>query len=292
MYTPSGPSWRVIGWKVALFVFYFLLLGWRRNFRYYWLCRRYTDVSVCLSVCHSNPSQILQTQPQFVRRIRKIAKNDNWLRHVCPSVSSSACPHETTRLLLDGFQWSLVFECFSKIYLKSSIFLEPAKCDGTVYDDQYTFVIISRSFHLRMRNVSDQSCRETGNTHFVFNNFFFLNHAVYEIMWKNTVERDRPQMTVCRKRIACRIPKATNTHTICVMLIASPHQQWLYERATMFRYTYSFCLVLAWRHLSALTDNHQATITASVNVRLHTCKLQFTLWDPTCERWLVDIKLC
>jgi hypothetical protein len=28
-------------------------------------------------------------------------------------------------------------------------------------------------------------------------NFFFSeNHAVYEIMWKNTVEPDRPQMAV------------------------------------------------------------------------------------------------
>jgi len=30
------------------------------------------------------------------------------------------------------------------------------------------------------------------NTHFVFRNFFFLNRAIYEIMWKNTGERGRP----------------------------------------------------------------------------------------------------
>jgi hypothetical protein len=34
-------------------------------------------------------------------------------------------------------------------------------------------------------------------THFLFNNFFFLeNRAVYEIMWKNVVALERPQMTV------------------------------------------------------------------------------------------------
>jgi len=44
--------------------------------------------------------------------------------------------------------------------------------------------------------------------------FFFLEtRAVYEIMWKNTVQPDRPQMTVWRMRIACWIPKATNTHS-------------------------------------------------------------------------------
>ena len=34
---------------------------------------------------------------------------------------------------------------------------------------------------------------------------FFEILAVYEIMWKNIVEPDRPQMTVRRMRIACRI---------------------------------------------------------------------------------------
>ena len=33
--------------------------------------------------------------------------------------------------------------------------------------------IISRSFLLRMKNVSDKICRENKNTHFAFDNFFF-----------------------------------------------------------------------------------------------------------------------
>jgi len=37
-------------------------------------------------------------------------------------------------------------------------------------------------------------------------------------MWKN-VEQGRPQMTIWRMRIACWIPKATNTRTGCVILI-------------------------------------------------------------------------
>ena len=35
-------------------------------------------------------------------------------------------------------------------------------------------------------------------------------------MWTNFVERDRPQMTIWSMRVACWIPKATNTHTVCV----------------------------------------------------------------------------
>jgi len=54
-----------------------------------------------------------------------------------------------------------------------------------------------------MKNISYNSCREIRNTHFVFNNFIFEFGAVYEIMWKNTVESGRPQMTI--KQGACAL---------------------------------------------------------------------------------------
>jgi len=76
------------------------------------------------------------------------------------------------------------------------------------------------------------------------NFFFFENRAVYEIIWKNIAEPDRPQLTIWRKRIACWIPKATNTPSEYVILIAFPLPQWLHERASMLRYTYIACLVL------------------------------------------------
>jgi hypothetical protein len=44
---------------------------------------------------------------------------------------------------------------------------------------------------------------------------------------KNIVERDRPQMTMWHMRIAFLIPKATNTHSEYVTLIAFPLQQCL-----------------------------------------------------------------
>jgi len=61
-------------------------------------------------------------------------------------------------------------------------------------------------------------------------------------MWKNTVEQDRPQMTMWCLRIACWIPKATNRHSLCVMLIAFPLQQRLYKRASTLRFTCVACL--------------------------------------------------
>jgi hypothetical protein len=61
-------------------------------------------------------------------------------------------------------------------------------------------------------------------------------------MWKNIVERGRPQITIWLVRIARCIPKATDTHSEYVTLIVSPLQQWLHERASMLRYTYIVCV--------------------------------------------------
>jgi len=71
------------------------------------------------------------------------------------------------------------------------------------------------------------------------------NHAVYEIMWKHTVELSRQQMTIWRFSFACWITKATNTYPEYVIVIF-PQQQFLCQRATMLRYTYIVCLGLSY----------------------------------------------
>ena len=62
-------------------------------------------------------------------------------------------------------------------------------------------------------------------------------------MWKNIVERDRPQMAIWRMRIACWIPKATDTYSQYVILIAFQLQQWLRESTAILRHTYIARLV-------------------------------------------------
>jgi len=89
--------------------------------------------------------------------------------------------------------------------------------------------------------------RQNQNTHFLFSKvFFFENRSVYETMWENNVQLNRPQMTIWRMRIACRIHKATNTHSEYVTLIVFPLQQWLHERVSLLRYTYSTLAGLPW----------------------------------------------
>jgi hypothetical protein len=68
------------------------------------------------------------------------------------------------------------------------------------------------------------------------NRSVFENRAVHA-MWKNTVQPDRPHMRVRCMRIACWIPKATDTQSEYVIHVAFQLQQWLHQRASMLRYT-------------------------------------------------------
>jgi len=62
-------------------------------------------------------------------------------------------------------------------------------------------------------------------------------------MWTNIVQSERAQMQIWCMRIACWIPKATNTHSHYVVLIVFALQQWLQERASVLLFTYISCLV-------------------------------------------------
>jgi hypothetical protein len=61
----------------------------------------------------------------------------------------------------------VIFEYFSKNHKENSRKL------GTLHEDQYTFLIISRSVRLRMQNVSHKICRENQNTHFMLSDSYF-----------------------------------------------------------------------------------------------------------------------
>jgi hypothetical protein len=104
---------------------------------------------------------------------------------------------------------------------------------------QVSFKSCNNNWHFTLRPIHSfdkiykEICTENQNTHFTSDNYFSENRAVYEIMWKNTADPDRSQMTIRRMRSACWKPKATNTHSEYVTLIAFPLQQWLLERASM-----------------------------------------------------------
>jgi hypothetical protein len=98
--------------------------------------------------------------------------------------------------------WYLKF--FENLWRKFKFHLYLKIISDTTWD-QYTFLIMCHSVLLKIRIFSDKF-EEKIKTHVLWSApffFFFENCAVYEIMWKNIVEPDRPRMTVCRMRIVC-----------------------------------------------------------------------------------------
>ena len=78
---------------------------------------------------------------------------------------------------------------------KIQVSLKSEKILGTLHEYPCTFMIISLSILLRMRNFSEQTCTEKQNTYFIFIIFFLKNRVVYE-MWKNMVQLDRLQKVI------------------------------------------------------------------------------------------------
>jgi len=63
-------------------------------------------------------------------------------------------------------------------------------------------------------------------------------------------------MTIWRMRVACRIPKATDTHSEGVILIFFRLKEWLHERVASLRYTYATCLVIFAAYLKFCPSTH------------------------------------
>jgi hypothetical protein len=84
-------------------------------------------------------------------------------------------------------------------------------------------------------------------THFASNNLF-PKIVKFEIIWKNNVESDRPQMTTWL--ITCWITQLTLSHSLThseldyVILTAFPLQQWLHEHASVLRLYVHACLTI------------------------------------------------
>jgi len=134
-----------------------------------------------------------------------------------------------------------IFGCVSK---KFKFYLHLTGITGTLYEEQYTFVMISFSVLLRMK-ICRTKAVENIKTHILCSITFFPEKCtVYEITWKKYCRPGRAKMKIWRMHSACWILKATNTHSAYVILIAFPLQQCLYENASMLQDKYFVCLVI------------------------------------------------
>jgi hypothetical protein len=94
------------------------------------------------------------------RRHCKIATSDYWLRHIRLSVRTEQHVSHWKE-----FCKILYLSVFRKSVEKDQVSLKYDKIAGTLHEDRYTLLIISRWILLRMRNVLDKICRENQNTH-------------------------------------------------------------------------------------------------------------------------------
>ena len=116
------------------------------------------------------------TQDFIVRSVRKIVKPS--VTSACLSVNKSA---RKTQLPLYGFSRNL--KIFFKSVQKLQVSLKFDKNNG-YFTRRRTCICDNTKYRwnlLTMRNVSDKSCRENQNTHFVFSDFlsFLLKSCRY-----------------------------------------------------------------------------------------------------------------
>jgi hypothetical protein len=130
---------------------------------------------------------------------------------------------------------------FQNLSRKFTFRWNPKRMKGILHEDQCTYMVVSRWILLRMRNISEKSCRENQN-------------SFYRAVWGNAeknhgrARQASDDNLTQRMRFAFWINRATNIHSEYVILIARPRQKWLGERASVLRYTYIACLV--WETIS------------------------------------------
>jgi hypothetical protein len=121
-----------------------------------------------------------------------------------------------------GSHWTDFYEIWYLIFFRKSVekiqisLISDHNNNGTLHEDRYTFFIISRSFLLRMKNVSGKIVEKV-KTHILGSITGFQKSCR---LWDNVEKKNSRagQATdgniLRNMRIACRVPKATNTHPL------------------------------------------------------------------------------
>ena len=134
------------------------------------------------------------------------------LMSVCASVQMEQLGYDWKNF---GEIWYLAI--FRKSTKKIQFSLKSDNNGCILQEDQWPFLIISRSVPLRMRNVSDKIVQKI-KTHIFYSTTFSENRAIYEITWKNygrAGQATDDNIIRCMS-IACWITRATNKHSECV----------------------------------------------------------------------------
>ena len=108
----------------------------------------------------------------------------------------------------------------------------------------YIFDHITLTSCQNKKSFKQKSQRKLKHAFYVQQHYFFSLNSCR--LWDNVEtfwEPGRSEMTIWRMRIACCIPRATNTHSGYVILIDFPLQQWLHERTSVTLYAHCLSCV-------------------------------------------------
>ena len=139
--------------------------------------------------------------------------------------------------------------------------------------------IISHSIILRMRNVSDKVVKEI-KTHILCSITLYESRAICEIMWKNILERGRPQMTIWRWAMCAgylRLHTHTHTHTHTLSLSLSLSLTHTHTHT----HTHTMCNTY-FLSTATIIARRRVNVTVYVYIHVHCLLLNTSLYFYIC----------
>jgi len=159
---------------------------------------------------------------------------------VCSSISLSAWHKSapTGWIFIEGELW-----VFLEDLLRKFISLKSDKNNGTLHEDLCTFVTISRSFLLRMRNVSNQLIEEIKQNILCSINVFKKSCRLWDNMEKYCRARQATDDNMAHAHSMLDTKGYKHTLRICNTCCLSTATMFVHEHAPLLPYTYVVCLV-------------------------------------------------
>jgi hypothetical protein len=161
---------------------------------------------------------------------------------------------------------------------------------GNLHKGVRTFMTISRWILLRMRNVSNKSCRENQNTHSMVNNWFRKSCRLWDYVQKYGRAKHATEDNIIRRlRFVCRITGYYNhTFRICNTYSFFYGNSGFANTLQCYIYTYISCFLVSWTNLRNIFHPLKPTVKFKC-VRLYVPPgLIFrnsTLYPTVCVTW-------
>jgi hypothetical protein len=133
------------------------------------------------------------------------------LVYLRPSIHIEACSQNSEKQLLASSRLSV----WPSTCMEQHSYQHKFSRNFIIWRHMYIYDNILLSSSDSEKFFKQKLLRKSKHTFYVQQLYFFFFFSVYEIMWKNVVQRGRPQMTIRRMRVACWIPKSRTTLPLC-----------------------------------------------------------------------------